>query len=205
MRRNKRTVRPTATAVVKPPSGQRGAGASGRGWLALVFGAALGVLALLPASLAQPAPASATSVAQVVVRGDDWLSAGPAISPNPNVTVGRTYGLAVCYSPGGAGTDCIDPATGQHVSAVGGDVKDAALWQCVELAQRVWQWLDWDTNPGGILHFGNGDTDGLAANLWFGTTSGTDDNNAVEHPNGSGYVPQPGDLIVTWSSGATPI
>ena len=86
-------------------------------------------------------------------------------------------GVPVCYS---SSSSC------PGVTPVGG--VSGAPWQCVELAQRFYQAKGWYS--------------GIFSGVWYAYQifSWAPGHGMDAHPNGSGYVPVPGDMIIHNSS-----
>jgi len=116
------------------------------------------------------APASAATCSAIEVAAGSWL--------------------------GGAGVDVhsngVDQGTGAScagLSAANARVQDGYGWQCVELASRLYTVKGW----GRVYADG-----GAAAGVYRGGAQFIPEGspNLTFHPNGSGYLPVPGDLII---------
>lgn len=123
---------------------------------------------LSPAAARTPVVLAATAQTCNVLVGSDW--AGPI----------GTSGVPVCSTFGATpdGTISVVPV---------GDP-----WQCVELAQRFWQNQGWFN---GYFPSGSGYVQ-YAFQIYPAAASGQMGPSVIAYPNGSGYVPVPGDLIV---------
>jgi hypothetical protein len=66
-------------------------------------------------------------------------------------------------------------------------------FQCVDLAQRFWDHFGWNPSGGTLFR----DVPGCAGEIWTGFANDFP-NQIVKHPNGTGYIPVHGDLIVSY-------
>ena len=124
------------------------------------------MLVCLLALVAAQAPAEATSFGVKLLRGDAWLG-GNGVDVFSNGNLGcRLSSTRDC------GPDSM--VDGVYVGE---------KWQCVELAQRLYTVRGWHTGTFGVDYareiFAQASRIGMQA-----------------YPNGSGYIPVPGDLIV---------
>ncbi len=137
-------------------------------------------VAFAPAAPAMVVPTAVVILAAAVILALLATSARAQVVV-PGYAWAQGRGVDVCY-PAAAPCAGNAPEGGIH----------GAPWQCVELAQRFYTHMGWY----GGLFVGVTDADQI-----FGWAAG---GGMIAHRNGSGYVPVPGDMIVSAGDRAVP-